>query len=247
MLARHLADFFPDYDIDCEYNLDITNLKGRYAKRKEIQVLIDELENIKKHIKDLVDSRVAEVDRNIKNLENEKNDPDLLNVLKKRKQTLERFQQDVLNAPNDSPTKELRYSINYTQSVEIVEAELDSIQNVISDLPFYDGFILNKESHASLMAITFDKVKLNTKNRIEIVRNIKAKATEFSKVNGVDVHLSGMPYIRTEITSKVVQEMKLFMILAVLVTALVLFVFFRSFQVVFFSLIVVVSYKSKWH
>jgi predicted RND superfamily exporter protein len=119
------------------------------------------------------------------------------------------------------------------------QLELDSIQNVISDLPFYDGFILNKESHASLMAITFDKVKLNTKNRIEIVRNIKAKAMEFSKVNGVDVHLSGMPYIRTEITSKVVQEMKLFMILAVLVTALVLFVFFRSFQVVFFSLIVV--------
>lgn len=48
MLARHLVNLFPDYDIDCEYNLDITNLKGRYAKRKEIQVLIDELENIKK-------------------------------------------------------------------------------------------------------------------------------------------------------------------------------------------------------
>jgi hypothetical protein len=60
MLARHLADFFPDYDIDCEYNLDITNLKGRYAKRKEIQVLIDELENIKKHIKDSPDKTINE-------------------------------------------------------------------------------------------------------------------------------------------------------------------------------------------
>jgi hypothetical protein len=119
------------------------------------------------------------------------------------------------------------------------QTELDSIQNVIGNLPFYDGFILNKESHASLMAITFDNVKLNTKNRIDIVRTIQAKAKEFSSKNGVEVHLSGMPFIRTEITSKVVKEMKLFMLLAVLVTAIVLFVFFRSFQVVFFSLIVV--------
>lgn len=60
MLARHLVNLFPDYDIDCEYNLDITNLKGRYAKRKEIQVLIDELENIKKHIKDSPDKSINE-------------------------------------------------------------------------------------------------------------------------------------------------------------------------------------------
>ena len=60
MIARHLVNLFPDYDIDCEYNLDITNLKGRYAKRKEIQVLIDELENIKKHIKDSPDKSINE-------------------------------------------------------------------------------------------------------------------------------------------------------------------------------------------
>lgn len=60
MLARHLVNLFPDYDIDCEYNLDITNLKGRYAKRKEIQVLIDELENIKKNIKDSPDKSINE-------------------------------------------------------------------------------------------------------------------------------------------------------------------------------------------
>lgn len=47
------------------------------------------------------------------------------------------------------------------------QTELDSIENIISDLPFYDGFILNKESHASLMAVTFDKVKLNTKTELK--------------------------------------------------------------------------------
>lgn len=119
------------------------------------------------------------------------------------------------------------------------QTELDSLKNQILSLPFYDGFIFNKETGATLMAITFEKNKLNTKNRISVVRGIKEKALKFGDKYGLNVHLSGMPYIRTEITGKVVREMEIFLLLAVIVTALVLFVFFRSFQVVFFSLIIV--------
>ncbi len=119
------------------------------------------------------------------------------------------------------------------------QAEMDSIKMVIDSLPFYNGFILNKETGATVMAVTFDKAKLNTKNRIEIIDVIREKAEAYGIANHLEVHLSGLPYIRTAITGKVVKEMKMFMILAVLVTAIVLFVFFRSFQVVFFSLIVV--------
>ena len=119
------------------------------------------------------------------------------------------------------------------------QAEVDSIHQRILEMPFYNGFIQNSETNATLMAVTFDKTKLNTKNRIEIVKAIKGMAESFAAKHGLTIHLSGMPYIRTEITGKVVAEMKMFMLLAILVTALVLFVFFRSFQVVFFSLIVV--------
>ena len=119
------------------------------------------------------------------------------------------------------------------------QAEVDSVHEVINDLPFYDGFIFNKSTNSTLMAITFDKAKLNTKNRLEIVKQIQERANAFGADNKVDVHISGMPFIRTAITGKVVKEMKLFLLLAVLVTALVLFIFFRSLQVVFFSLIVV--------
>lgn len=119
------------------------------------------------------------------------------------------------------------------------QAAVDSIRDIIYNLPFYEGFIISKESHATLMAITFDKNKLNTKNRLDIVHDIKEHALEFGQKHHIDVHLSGMPYIRTEITGKVVHEMKLFLMLAVLVTAVVLFAFFRNIQVVFFSLIVV--------
>jgi len=138
---------------------------------------------------------------------------------------------------NDSSRKfEMRPIVN---QMPRSQAEVDSIHAEIDKLPFYDGFIQNKETGATLMAITFNKNKLNTKNRIEIVRLIKEKAIAFGEANKMEVHISGLPYIRTAITTKVVEEMKLFMILAVLVTAVVLFVFFRSFQVLFFSLIVV--------
>ncbi|MBP7245351.1 MAG: MMPL family transporter [Bacteroidia bacterium] len=119
------------------------------------------------------------------------------------------------------------------------QAEVDSIKTEIEKLPFYDGFIRNSQTGATVMAITFDKSKLNTKNRISVVKQIKEKAEAFGLSNKLDVHISGLPYIRTAITSKVVEEMKLFMLLAVLVTAIVLFVFFRNFQVLFFTLIVV--------
>ncbi len=119
------------------------------------------------------------------------------------------------------------------------QAEVDSIHDAINNLPFYKNFIQNSETGATLMAITFDRAKLNTKNRIAVVQQIKERAEAFGEKNKLTVHLSGLPYIRTEITSKIVEEMKMFMVLAVLVTALVLFVFFRTFQVLFFSLIVV--------
>ncbi len=119
------------------------------------------------------------------------------------------------------------------------QAEVDSVKNVLDNLPFYNGFIYNPEAGAIVMAITFDNKELNSQSRIEIVKRIKNLTDEYSQRNKTILHLSGMPYIRTAITGKVVEEMKLFLGLAILITALVLFFFFRSFQVVFFSLIVV--------
>jgi predicted RND superfamily exporter protein len=118
--------------------------------------------------------------------------------------------------------------------------ELDSIHHVIDQLPFYKGFVHNPETGATVMAITFDKVKLNTRSRIDIIHDLRKKVGAFSEKHHLEVHMSGMPFIRTAITEKVVAEMKLFMLLAILVTAIVLWFFFRSMQVVIFSLIVVI-------
>ncbi len=120
------------------------------------------------------------------------------------------------------------------------QLQLDSIKAAIFNLPFYNGFLFNKESHATLMAITFDKYKLNTKTRLSIVDSIKVKTDVFEKKYKQTLHYSGLPYIRTNIARKIASEMVLFLGLAFLVTLVILSIFFRSFYPVIFSLLIIV-------
>jgi predicted RND superfamily exporter protein len=89
------------------------------------------------------------------------------------------------------------------------------------------------------MAITFDQAKLNSKGRITITREIEAEARAFGQKNGIDVHFSGMPFIRTNFISKVTAEMVKFMFLAFLVTIGILFLFFRSIRTALFTALLV--------
>lgn len=120
------------------------------------------------------------------------------------------------------------------------QASVDSVRRLLSELPFYDGLLYNSGSHATLMAITFNQEKLNTKSRIDIVRQIKELSEKFAAGNNIDLHYSGLPYIRTAVTEKIAGEMKMFVALALIITALILLLFFRSFYAVIFPMIVVV-------
>jgi predicted RND superfamily exporter protein len=119
------------------------------------------------------------------------------------------------------------------------QSEIDSIKKRIDELPFYEGLVINKETHATVMAITFRKQDLDSKHRIEIVNEIKKEADAFGRLHNIELHYSGMPYIRTAVMEKVSHELKLFLILAVIITGCILWAFFRSFTTVIFSLLVV--------
>lgn len=120
------------------------------------------------------------------------------------------------------------------------QKELDSLKGVITNLPFYEGIIYNKTTGANLAAITFHKKDLDSKHRLDMVKEIKNLGDAFSKKHNVNIHYSGMPYIRSQLMAKVSKEMTLFLALAVLVTAIILFLFFRSFVIVIYSLVIVI-------
>jgi len=119
------------------------------------------------------------------------------------------------------------------------QQELDAIWEKIITLKFYDGIIFNSKTNSTLIAVTFNKRDLNTKNRLSITDSLKAKGDAFSKQTGIELHYSGMPYIRTNVARKIQHETTFFLALTIIATGLVLFFFFRSFYPVIFSLLVV--------
>ncbi len=119
------------------------------------------------------------------------------------------------------------------------QAEVDTIRKQILGLRFYEGLLYNPKTNACLMAVTLDKKKLNDISRIAIVEEITKLANAYKQNEGVDVHFSGLPYIRTVTTQKVKHELFLFIIMSLGVAALIMFLFFKSAKVVLSSLVVV--------
>lgn len=122
----------------------------------------------------------------------------------------------------------------------VTQHELDSLKNCIYHLPFYRGLIFNKETNATLMAVTLNKAKVDSRSRVALVKSIKEKVDAYGKANKVEVHYSGLPYIRTILSKKIQWELKVFVLLAMLVASVVLFFFFRSFKAVLFPMFIVV-------
>nr|MBA3665311.1 MMPL family transporter [Bacteroidota bacterium] len=123
--------------------------------------------------------------------------------------------------------------------IPVTQAEVDSIKKEFLQLPFYEGIVYNKESGANLMAITFNKTSLNSKRRLEIVKEIKILTEAFAEKHSIEMHYSGMPYIRSQMMEKISREMSLFLALAIIITGMILWLFFRSALNVFFSLLIV--------
>ena len=106
-------------------------------------------------------------------------------------------------------------------------------------LEFKFKFLINKKTKATLIAVNFSKETLNTCKRAGVLKEIVALTSAFEAKHQVKLHLSGLPYIRTVVSNKIAGEFKLFLALAVLITAVILLLFFRSLSAVIFPLIVV--------
>lgn len=119
------------------------------------------------------------------------------------------------------------------------QSHLDSIQNVLFSLPFFDGVLYNKESDTYLMALTLNEKILKSEERNALVKQIVKTSKEFQKKYNIKIRYSGLPYIRVITAQMLKRELNMFIFIALGVTALIMFIFFRSFKIVFFSMLVV--------
>ncbi|MDX5420913.1 MAG: MMPL family transporter [Hymenobacteraceae bacterium] len=119
------------------------------------------------------------------------------------------------------------------------QPQLDSLLQVVRHQGFYDGQIINDKTGATLLAVTVDPVYLNSARRVEVMDNVMEQTEAFSRSTGIKLHYAGLPFVRAVMTTKVAAEMKMFLVLALIVTGVTLFIFFRSFYAVIFPLLVI--------
>lgn len=120
------------------------------------------------------------------------------------------------------------------------QAVLDSCKETFLNLPFYRGLLYNPSAQAWLMGVSIDKNILNSKKRNAVVENIRKLTDAFETTNNQQVYLSGLPFIRTELTTRIANEMRWFLLASVVLSALILLLFFRSVSSMLLSLGVVI-------
>ncbi|MRX63418.1 efflux RND transporter permease subunit [Maribacter luteus] len=129
----------------------------------------------------------------------------------------------------------IKGAINTQKDVDTV------INHLFNDLPFYENLLFNKESRTIRTVMYLDKDIVNTSVRKDfILEDLTHLIDSFEEETGLDVRISGMPYIRTLNSQNIIDEIGKFILAALGVTSLIFFFFFRSFRATLISMFVVI-------
>src|SRR5699024_8510832 len=102
-------------------------------------------------------------------------------------------------------------------------------QELLYKLPFFEGLIYSPNKKSVRTAIYLKKELVNTVHREDfILNNLVPLIEKFESEQNLKVHTSGMPYIRTMNAKNIVDEIGIFVGVAVFITSLSFYFFFRS-------------------
>ena len=118
---------------------------------------------------------------------------------------------------------------------------IDSLKSdLLNKYPFYENFLFNSENQTIRTIVYLHQDIVNSAVRRDfIVEELIPLVTETELETGMDVRVSGMPYIRTLNSQVIIDEIGWFIGAALLVTSLIFFFFFRSLRATLISLVVV--------
>ena len=119
------------------------------------------------------------------------------------------------------------------------QERVDEIVEKVKSLEFFDGVLHQEGTDATIMMVFIDPSLFNSKNRGSVVEDITALSNKWSEDENIQVYLSGLPFIRVQMTNKVKGELGYFVGAALLVTFLLLLIFFRNFTTAIVCLSVV--------
>ncbi|AVR45221.1 transporter [Christiangramia fulva] len=119
--------------------------------------------------------------------------------------------------------------------------ELKNFENkLFTQMPFYENLVYSSHSNTIQSALYINKDLVNTKERkIFVLEELNPLIKQFEDKYGIDVHVSGMPYIRTLNSQNIIDEIGIFILAALVVTSLIFFFFFRSVRATLISMLTV--------
>lgn len=117
------------------------------------------------------------------------------------------------------------------------EKSIKLIEEEVKSNPIFNGLLYN-DNNVSLMMIAVNEDYLLDQKKANIVLDIENLVESYHGTFGKP-KFAGLPHLRVVIGKRVVNEMYIFVALLILVSAILLYFFFRSFKVVLVCLIVV--------
>lgn len=229
-MSYHLAQMLPETD---STYIEYQNFKKVFGKDGNIIVV------------GINDPKLFEIDNfnawydlthNIKNLQ--------VNFVQGKKDTLVNGVIEALSVANVYTLKRNKAEkrFDFEQIIKQkpkTQNELDSLKEVLFAQNFYNGYLFRDSSASTLIAITIDTMVLDSKFRDVLFGKIDGEVAHFEELTGINIHKSGLPYIRANSTTKVKKEIQLFLLLSIIITSLILYLFFRSFKATLYAMLVV--------
>ena len=119
------------------------------------------------------------------------------------------------------------------------QSTVDSIHDKLHSLPFYEDLLYKSKSDATILMVFINPHLFNSKNRGDAVDRMVGLADQFKEKTYIPVYVSGLPFVRNTMMTKVKKELQFFTILSLIVSAISILVFFRSLRAVLICTIII--------
>jgi len=151
---------------------------------------------------------------------------------------------DILSVPSIQrlvkDTKNKKFNLE-SIFVELPEDQktFDSLLSLALDQKFYDGQLVNHDNGAMLLLISIDKEVLNSVKRLRLTEDVQMLGKLFTADTGIELHYAGLPFVRSVVMGRVKKEMLMFIGFSVIITGLIMLIFFRSWTAVIFPMTII--------
>ncbi|MGA1397328.1 MAG: efflux RND transporter permease subunit [Schleiferiaceae bacterium] len=117
--------------------------------------------------------------------------------------------------------------------------EAAALKATLNELPVYHGLMNSHDGNTQLMAVQISDTANYSKLFFPMIDRITNEAKKFERRTGIDVQISGVPYLRMINARSIKSEINLFLGLTGIVTLLIMFAMMRSTRAALIALAVV--------